>query len=110
MNTNSAHGDMTVGMAGTFDVDNYGDLLFPLIAAAALKRRNSRIQVVPFSVNGKSEHSWPFRVQPIEELTASLSNLSAMLIGGGQIVRFDKSYPVPVPKNADVPIAYWLVP
>ncbi len=97
-------------MAGTFDVENYGDLLFPLIADAALKRRDPRIRVVPFSVNGKSEVSWPFQVRPMEELAASLSTLSAMLIGGGQIVRFDQFYPVPVPANADMPIAYWLVP
>src|SRR5205807_4072104 len=44
------------------------------------------------------------------ELSASVSNLSAMLIGGGQLIRFDKTYPVPVPANVDMPIAYWLVP
>src|SRR5205807_6918854 len=110
MNTNRTHRGMAVGVAGTFDVENYGDLLFPLIAAEALKRRDPRIRVVPFSVNGKPESSWPFLVQPVEELSASVSNLSAMLIGGGQLIRFDKTYPVPVPANVDMPIAYWLVP
>src|SRR5256885_15229585 len=90
----AAQGDVAVGMAGTFDVENYGDLLFPLIADAALRRRDPRIRVVPFSVNGKSESSWPFLVQPVEELAASLPNLLALLIGGGQLVRFDKTYPV----------------
>jgi hypothetical protein len=98
-------------MVGTFDVENYGDLLFPLIAAAALERRDRRISVVPFSVNGKSEPSWPFQVRPVEELAAALSSLSAMLIGGGQIVRFDQRYyPVPVPANVEMPVAYWLIP
>jgi hypothetical protein len=98
-------------MVGTFDVENYGDLLFPLIAAAALDRRGRQISVVPFSVNGKSEASWPFQVRRVEDLAASLSSLSAMLIGGGQIVRFDQRYyPVPVPANVEMPVAYWLIP
>jgi hypothetical protein len=111
MNSGIVDRDLAVGMAGTFDVENYGDLLFPLIAAAALKRRDRRIRVVPFSVSARSEPSWPFPVQPMEEMIASLSTLSAMLIGGGQIVRFDKhDYPAPVPANVDMPIASWLIP
>src|SRR5437763_3599317 len=110
MEANIAHHDIAVGMAGTFDIENYGDLLFPLIAAAALKRRDPRIRVVPFSVTGKPRSSWPFEVRPLEELSASVADLSAMLIGGGQIVRFDNRYPIPVPPNINMPVAYWLVP
>src|SRR5882724_4639215 len=106
----TAQRDLIVGIAGTFDVKNYGDLLFPLIAAEALKRRDPRIHVVPFSVNGKDESSWPFQVRSMEEMIASISALSAMLIGGGQIVRFDKNYPIPAPANVDLPFAYWLTP
>jgi len=104
------HRDVAVGIAGTFDIKNYGDLLFPLIAAAALKQRDRRIRVVPFSVNGKSEPSWPFQVQPMEQMIASISTLAAMLIGGGQIVRFDRYYAIPTPANVDLPFAYWLTP
>lgn len=104
----SAHRDLAVGIVGTFDVENYGDLLFPLIAAAALKRRDQRIRVVPFSVNGKSEPSWPFQVRPMEEMITSISTLSAVLIGGGQIVHFDRGYPIPTPANVDPPFGYWL--
>jgi lipopolysaccharide transport system ATP-binding protein len=102
--------DLAVGMVGTFDVRNYGDLLFPLIAAAALERRDRRIRVVPFSVTGQPASSWPFEVRPLDELIGSLSTLSAMLIGGGQILRFDKAYPIPAPENAGLPYAYWLTP
>ncbi len=106
----AAQRDIAVGIAGTFDVENYGDLLFPIIAAAALVRRNARIRVVPFSANGKSDMAWPFPVRPLEEMVASLPTLSAMLIGGGQIVRFDKGYPISVPAKVDLPFAYWLTP
>jgi lipopolysaccharide transport system ATP-binding protein len=105
-----AHGDVAVGIAGTFDVENYGDLLFPSIAAAALARRDRRIRVVPFSANGKSVPTWPFQVRPLEEIVASIPALSAMLIGGGQIVRFDSLYPIPTPSGVDLPFAYWLTP
>ena len=101
---------VAVGMVGTFDIENYGDLLFPLIAAEALRRRDQCIRVVPFSPNGRSEPGWPFLVRPIEEIAEYLSTLSAVLIGGGQILRFDKYYPVAVPAIADIPISYWLVP
>jgi len=103
-------GDPVVGMAGTFDVENYGDLLFPLIAAEALKRRDPRIRVAPFSVTSRSTSSWPFDVAAFDELTSALPSLSAMLIGGGQLVRFDKRYPEAVPSHIEMPIAYWLIP
>ena len=102
--------DIAVGMAGTFDVENYGDLLFPLIAAESLQQRDPRIRVVPFSVNSKAASSWPFQVRSVQELTASIAALSAMLIGGGQIIRFDGRYPTDVPTDVSMPIAYWLVP
>src|SRR5947208_6726869 len=78
MNAPVTHRDIAVGMAGTFDVENYGDLLFPLIAAAALKRRDQRIRVGAFSVTGKSRPAWPFEVQPVHKMSASMSALSAM--------------------------------
>ena len=102
--------DVTIGMAGTFDIENYGDLLFPLIAAQALRQRNQHIRVVPYSMTGRSELSWPFRVRPMQELIGSLAGLSAMLIGGGQIVRFDRGYADTMPVSADMPFASWLTP
>ena len=110
MNAGIAHGDMSVAMSGTFDVENYGDLLFPLIAAEALKGRDPRIRVVPFSVTAKSGSAWPFAVRPLAEMVSDISDFSALLVGGGQIIRFDKRYPEPVPAHVDLPIANWLVP
>jgi lipopolysaccharide transport system ATP-binding protein len=99
-----------VGIAGTFDVENYGDLLFPLIAAEALRRRDPGIAVVPFSPNARLSPPWPFEVRGLETLPDMLPDLAAMLIGGGHIVRFDATYPVPVPGDLDMPVAYWLIP
>ena len=99
-----------IGIVGTFDVENYGDLLFPLIAQQALSRRDQRIRVVPFSVNERSVKSWPYDVRSTAEIPGAIAKLAAMLIGGGQIVRFDKAYPIPTPPGVVLPIAYWLVP
>ena len=99
-----------MGIVGTFDVKNYGDLLFPLMAAEALSRRNQSVQVLPFAPNSRSESSWPFRVHSTADFPELLPSLSAVLIGGGQLIRFDKGYPVSVDPNVDVPLAYWLIP
>ena len=99
-----------VGMAGTFDVENYGDLLFPLIAQAALARRVLHLQVRSFSLTSRDASSWPFPVHAVDGLPEAMAGLSALLVGGGQIVRFDKAYPVPVAPHVMMPIDYWLVP
>jgi lipopolysaccharide transport system ATP-binding protein len=103
-------GDIPIGMAGTFDVENYGDLLFPLLARAALAERDLRIRVVPFSVNSRSQPSWPFEVHATSVLPDVITDLAAMLIGGGQIVRFDSVYPVAAPSDANLHVGYWLMP
>ena len=105
-----ASAEMVVGIAGTFDIENYGDLLYPLIAAEALRHRNSAIRVVPYSLNLKTGADWPFEVESLANFPAQIASLAAVLIGGGQIFRFDKFYPVPVPPSAHPPLDYWLTP
>jgi hypothetical protein len=99
-----------VGIVGTFDVENYGDLLFPLVAQAALERRLESVEVVPFSPNQRSAPEWPYDVHPTLDLPDSLPSLSALLIGGGQLIRFDTGYPIPTDPRVHLPIDYWLTP
>jgi lipopolysaccharide transport system ATP-binding protein len=103
-----AHGDLTVGITGTFDVENYGDLLFPLIAADALKRRDPRIRVKPFSVQGRSVACWRFQVRTVEEMIESLSTF------GGAGRRWTNSVStscIPRPRQGIQPsFACWLAP
>jgi len=100
-----------VGIVGTFDVENYGDLLFPIIAQRQLSRRLENVKIVPFSPNAKSQsQSWPIDVLSTDAIKERLPFLSGLLIGGGQIVRFDKGYPIPVNSNINLPIDYWLMP
>ena len=102
-----------IGIFGTFDVQNYGDLLFPIIAELELSRRLGSIELIPFSYHAKSAEDWPYRVESLVELPCLVGDLDAVLIGGGFIVRFDKiiapGYEPPV-SWIHHPTGYWLVP
>ncbi|QYZ70247.1 polysaccharide pyruvyl transferase family protein [Neotabrizicola shimadae] len=73
-------------IAGTFDVDNYGDLLFPLVAAHRLAPHG--IEVVPVSPTDRPVARLPDAPQPIgvAEMLSGTGPLDGILIGGGYIV------------------------
>ncbi|MDB5980178.1 MAG: tagH [Pseudomonas sp.] len=102
-----------IAIFGTFDVANYGDLLFPIIAEAELTRRLGPVKLHRFSYHAKSASHWPYEVTSLTELAHVAGKLDAVLIGGGFIVRFDKfvarDY---APPTADIhhPTGYWLTP
>ncbi|MBV7429984.1 polysaccharide pyruvyl transferase family protein [Acidovorax sp. sif1233] len=102
-----------IGIFGTFDVQNYGDLLFPIIAELELSQRLGNIELVPFSYHAKSSQDWPYGVESLADLPRMASGLDAILIGGGFIVRFDKfiapGYEPPV-AWIQHPTGYWLTP
>lgn len=108
------HSRKRVGIAGTFDVQNYGDLLFPLLAQEELGRRLGSVEVVPFAYHAKSvEQGWPYRVHSVADLPEAIADLDAMLIGGGFLIRFDHDvapgYAPPSP-HIHHPTGYWLTP
>jgi len=102
-----------IGIFGTFDVQNYGDLLFPIIARMELSQRLGNIELIPFSYHAKSSQDWPYGVESLADLPRMVSTLDAILIGGGFIVRFDKfiapGYEPPV-AWIQHPTGYWLTP
>jgi lipopolysaccharide transport system ATP-binding protein len=102
-----------IGLAGTFDVENYGDLLFPLIAEAELTERLGRIRLHCFSYAAKTAAEWPFPVTSVTELPRLAAGLDGLLIGGGFLVRFDKKvaagYGPPTPAIHH-PTGFWLSP
>lgn len=102
-----------VGIFGTFDVENYGDLLFPLIAEKELtKRLDNQVVIHPFSYGNKSESEWPFKVNSLSLLPENIHHLDTLLIGGGQIIRFDKyvAHNYLPPEGIPYSLGYWLVP
>lgn len=105
--------EYNIGMFGTFDVENYGDLLFPLIAEIELKKRLGSVNIHKFSYHTKHPSEWPYDVTSITELPRLLSSLDGILIGGGHIIRFDKNIaPNYQPPNNTIhhPTGYWLTP
>jgi polysaccharide pyruvyl transferase WcaK-like protein len=85
-----------VGLWGTFDLENYGDMLFPRVAKLELARRIPRLVVRTWSPIGyvgrnrfedpASEPSEPlgtFGEMRLEELARELD---VLIIGGGEIV------------------------
>lgn len=105
--------ELQIGLFGTFDVENYGDLLFPLIAEAELTERLGRVKFHRFSYRAKSPPDWPYTVTSVAELPRMAGDLDGVLIGGGCIIRFDKGvargYGPPTPAIHH-PTGYWLTP
>jgi lipopolysaccharide transport system ATP-binding protein len=102
-----------VGLAGTFDVENFGDLLFPLIARRELEQRLGEVELHCFSYQPRAEPAWPYAVQSVTELPRLAPGLDALLIGGGFLVRFDKVVAAGyVPPSAEIhhPTGFWLSP
>jgi lipopolysaccharide transport system ATP-binding protein len=102
-----------IGISGTFDVENYGDLLFPLIAEAELVQRLGPITLHRFSYNARSASAWSFAVRALAELPEAAGALDGLILGGGDLIRFDKGvapgYGPPEP-GLHHPTGYWLTP
>lgn len=102
-----------IGITGTFDLENYGDLLFPLIAEAELRRRLGTVNLHRFSYWEKKTPDWPYAVTSVAELPHVIDRLDGLLIGGGFLIRFDErvadGYGPPSP-DIHHPTGYWLTP
>src|SRR4051812_11960562 len=102
-----------VGICGTFDVANYGDLLFPLIAHSELSQRLGDVTLHRVSYHPSTSPEWPYEVTSVAALPAMIERLDGLLIGGGFLIRFDKEvapgYSPPVP-DIHHPTGYSLAP
>jgi lipopolysaccharide transport system ATP-binding protein len=101
-----------IGICGTFDVENYGDLLFPLIAEAELRQRLGSVKLHRFSYKHKTLDDWPYSVSSLAELPAAAGKLDGMIVGGGGLIRFDKEVAPGYgpPPGIHHPTGYWLTP
>ena len=102
-----------IGVCGTFDVANYGDLLFPLIAESELTERLGAVTLHRFSYGTRTPPHWPYEVTSVAALPQMIRRLDGLLIGGGFLIRFDKQvapgYAPPAPEIHH-PTGYWLTP
>jgi lipopolysaccharide transport system ATP-binding protein len=102
-----------VAMFGTFDVENFGDILFPIAAKWALQKRLGSADIHMFSYREKSTDEWPFPVLSISDFPALAADYDGVIVGGGHLVRFDKKvapgYGPSVPW-VHHPTGFWLSP
>ncbi len=80
------------GIIGTFDVDNYGDLLFPVVLERSMQRvmPGARLRLI-------SSHSGTYRfdgrpIYSLQDLATHSDGLDGFVFGGGDIVRFDRVF------------------
>jgi hypothetical protein len=93
-----------VAIWGTFDVDNYGDHLFPRVAAHELRRRLPGVVVEPFSPYGRLHPTrlddgraaaplGPWSAQRARQLAAAHD---LVVVGGGELMHLNDPLLAPV--------------
>jgi lipopolysaccharide transport system ATP-binding protein len=105
--------DLRVAMVGAADAANYGDLLFPLIAAHELRARLGDIELVPYGYRDVGASGWPFAVRSAGALASEIAGYDLLLVGGGLLIRDDAALAdgyAPSDQSVHQPLGLWLVP
>lgn len=82
---------MKIAFTGVYDIDNYGDHLFPIVFEGALKERGLDFELFLFSpIGGKQgfqQNREVYRISDIDKLH-KLHGFDAVVIGGGGILHY----------------------
>jgi len=109
--SNGSPRPLSVGLFGTFDVDNYGDCLFPVILGHVLREHLPELNVVRFSPRSGVSPFDGLPIHSLAELHDLGEGLHAFIVGGGDIIRFDPPHPYDT-SEGDLPPypALWILP
>ena len=82
-----------IAITGTFDVENYGDLMFPVVFEKAMKKRGLNFDLFLFSPSRTAKKALDNRTtvysfQEFEELHKK-HHFDALIVGGGAIIHFN---------------------
>ena len=101
-----------IAIIGTFDVKNYGDLLFPEVLENELKKRLNLNKLYMFSPNGGIKPFTKEKVYPIRDLEKIINDvgIDAIIIGGGNIIRLDKTIARDYKRSYEAAYGLWQVP
>lgn len=103
---------MKIAMFGTFDVGNFGDIFFPIVAEKKLAEFGPA-EVTRFSYRAKSKDSWCYDVEPIQSFPDRASEFDLVLVGGGHLLHFNR-YVAPGYGPTDPmiphPLGFWWLP
>lgn len=80
-----------INQIGTFDLENYGDLLYPIVLERFLRRQALPHGVRHYSlIGGKAPQHGGYETSPVKELIeAAQRDRSVIVVGGGDLVRTD---------------------
>jgi hypothetical protein len=84
----------TLGQLGTFDVENYGDLLYPVVFRRILEGYDARARVRLYSyLDGAAPQDAGFETTALRSLfdPASKTTPRGIVVGGGDILRTDSA-------------------
>ena len=82
-----------IAITGTFDVENYGDLMFPVVFEKAMRKRGLNFDLFLFSPSRTAKKALDNRTtvysfQEFEELHKK-HHFDALIVGGGAIIHFN---------------------
>ncbi len=82
---------LALGQFGTFDVENYGDLLYPALLERMFHQRNETREITSYSLVGSNSlQDSGCRTQPIRKLFSSrFKPPHTLIVGGGDLLRTD---------------------
>lgn len=96
-----------IAMVGTFDLENYGDLLFPIVFEEAMKKRGLKFDLTLFSAAKTSimplvKDRKVYSLIDFENLNEKL-HFDTLVVGGGAIIHFvDGFFKIPEEEKYDV--------
>lgn len=76
---------MKVGISGTFDVDNFGDLLFPIIVSKQLSNYDCKVLSPTSMITSFLD------ALPAHSIEANLKGFNALIVGGGNVIHTSNS-------------------
>jgi hypothetical protein len=80
-----------IGQFCTCDVENYGDILYPICLNKILLANNSTVEPKAFSfIEGAALGDAGYNVSQIQKVLNNQEAISSLIIGGGDIIRSDK--------------------
>ena len=99
----------TIALAGTFDVENYGDLMFPVIFERAMLKRGLNFETVLFSPSDKAPEALNkdrtvYSYKNFEELNSKY-HFDALVIGGGALIHF-RNFKIFMPNQLERTLYY----
>lgn len=97
---------------GSFDVENFGDLLFPIVLEYELKKRINIDNIYLFSPNGGSMPFYKRHVYSISDLDlfCRTHKVDGIVLGGGDIIRLDQNVTAAYQKKFFSSFSMWQYP